>query len=202
MRMTLSLVLCLIVIGVGQGCKKVFNQTPSRLDRLAVARNQLENMIESSSRKDRPYSRYLVARARHGMGLLEASAATGDPALISVGIRLASTRNAIGLWFADPDFRVIGLVVESDTGWKQTFSCIRWTENDRKWFSVTILRDIGVQLELIDGNDPAGHVSTEPATLVVMPRAALNGRVRVGLLEENGAVTEMVEACIWKMEPE
>ena len=168
--------------------------------RIAVAKGQLESLISSGQGTgDNAYAEYMTRHAQQGLDVLKAGKVPTGPVPVSATITMTVARKGIGLWFFDPSFEVTGIVVETGSGEAKTFSSLfAWTPEDRKWYSETILRDCGVEIDLIDDEGrviPSVH-SNPYYPRIRLPKRFVEGPLRIRLLTQGGVRDGSVDVYV------
>ena len=168
---------------------------------MAVARKQLETMIAVNGQHEDAYSKYLTAAARRGLLLLDGGEVGDTPVIVSAGVGLSPDGSAkMGLIFFDAAFRTRGIVVGTESGFRQQYPVFDWTSDDKEWYLSTIVRHEAVNVRLGGLDQPVLRARRKSTVAAIsLPREVLRERLRVGLLTEAGRETSMIEACIWKV---
>lgn len=158
--------------------------------------------MDCQDRRD-PLSEYLYGRYKTGLlaqRQLDEGERPIEPVPICAIIRSGEGQAVVKLLFLDEESAVTGLVVQGDHGWEGVFPGFVWSEGFRRYYDYTVLRHVDLPLGIGNG-PPKGHAATTrqagvDVPYVWLPKPVLKGKVRVGLVSEDGTRSEMVDAFV------
>jgi len=202
------------VFMVIHGCNRNNDgQQPSDAKRIAVARGQLQSMLDgititSSGYEAGPptnarycprFAAYMRRHLQEALDALDAGEVPKGPVPVSAAFTITPESQRLMLWFFDPGFEVTGIIVESVGSETRAYpSIFAWTSEARRWYSVTILRDCPIEVIVVEdgGRRVSGTDSNPLLPQIELPEKFLNGQVRLRLLIGEGS-TEAIDSYVF-----
>ncbi|MCD4737472.1 MAG: hypothetical protein K8R53_15620 [Bacteroidales bacterium] len=200
----LLIIVLLISICPILGCSKKESKLKSRIE---VAEGQIHSFIESNKRvlKNNPKNAakiYSITALEKGLGVIDSKSFLQCPVLLRV-IFSSMTRKGCppvcDLFWLEDGLNAKGIVVIDNNDKKYEFDNVFiWTQEEKEFFKSTICR-FPIVLVIIDKHqkwiDPK-MISEYHLPLIRLPLNVFRGKLKVGLIMQDGSHTELIDAYI------